>query len=428
MSETEAISKRVAKFGGTSAARPDVVMGHIANGSAGGINVISAAGSDEDKPRTTRMTEMLRRYQQTQDDELFEDIILRLKEVGDRAGIDVDDYIDPLEDIRTWHWDSWPALGEFWSAKIVAGGLQRIGHPAKFVDATELIRFGGDNVLDYEKTYRTAALQLGEFASSATIIVPGFYGINDFGEKRLLPSGGSDLTGALLAHVIMADEYQNWSDVDGFRFADPRLFPGARLNTSITYDEKRELGNGGNGLLHAEVSRILSGKGISTRMMNTFGENNETTSVVDVRHDIAERPLVGATLRSMSELCIAAVDNKVGTTDHVFVLLARAGVPYHHLTSAQDAVSIYIDRDREDDALAAVGYRVQKTKTVEAVHVVGEGLRADDSRRVTAALELKLADAGISDGGEVNMGSLPAKTFMVPPGQGKRAIESVMEL
>ncbi|PAK68528.1 hypothetical protein B8W97_14795, partial [Staphylococcus haemolyticus] len=53
------------------------------------------------------------------------------------------------------------------------------------------------------------------------IVVPGFYGVHEHGMTHLMPRGGSDISGALLANFVDADLYENWTDVSGIKMADP---------------------------------------------------------------------------------------------------------------------------------------------------------------------------------------------------------------
>ena len=50
-----------------------------------------------------------------------------------------------------------------------------------------------------------------------------------------------------------ASAYENWTDVDGLRMADPRIIPDPRPIREVTYQELRELAYMGASVLHDEA-------------------------------------------------------------------------------------------------------------------------------------------------------------------------------
>ncbi len=415
----------VAKFGGTSAAQPQAVMKHIEKQGAG-VYVVSAAGSDPGQPRNSRMTKILE--SDLEGKQLRKTVKNRLGVVASRADVDVSEYLTGADtDLGEWPPETRAALGEKWSAQLFAHGLESRGIATELADPREFIRFeAATGKLNVEQTYRLAEKVLGSAATSKTVIVPGFYGADENGDVHMLPSGGSDLSGALIARALHASEYQNWSDVNGYQSADPRYFPLAQQISRITYDEKRELGNGGNGLLHRQVSKILAGRNIPTRMLNTFSDGSKSTLISDTRESIDDMPIVGVTLQKMVELSLIARDDKAGETVRVYEKLEAAHIPYRHVTTAADALSVYIDEEYARAAHAALVGEIKDSALVDAIHVVGEGLRTEQSRLHAIGIEKRLYEAGIEDRGEVNIGTLPSKTFMVPSGSGAAAVRAII--
>ena len=93
-----------------------------------------------------------------------------------------------------------------------------VGYP--FLDAKDCIFFTADGVFDSE---RTNAVLSAALAGLDHAVIPGFYGSNPDGSIRTFSRGGSDITGAIVARAAAADLYENWTDVNGFLMADPRL-------------------------------------------------------------------------------------------------------------------------------------------------------------------------------------------------------------
>ena len=55
-----------------------------------------------------------------------------------------------------------------------------------------------------------------------------------------------------MARAVMADIYENWTDVSGFLMADPRIVRDPKPIKLITYRELRELSYMGATVLHED--------------------------------------------------------------------------------------------------------------------------------------------------------------------------------
>ena len=123
--------------------------------------------------------------------------------------------------------------GEYLTAKLMA---EYLGFP--FVDAKKLITFRYDGKIDYEATkYRLEAF----LKKNDRFVIPGFYGSLPDGTVKVMTRGGSDITGSILARLLDADVYENWTDVSGILMADPRIVKIPKRIHTITYSELREL-------------------------------------------------------------------------------------------------------------------------------------------------------------------------------------------
>ncbi len=133
--------------------------------------------------------------------------------------------------------------GEYLCARLMGAYLG-----APMVDAAQLIRFKEDGTLDMERT----ACYCAPLKDLPLAVIPGFYGTMPDGSIRTFSRGGSDITGAIIARAVGASEYENWTDVDGFMMADPRIVPEARVMHAVSYTELRELSYMGASVLHEE--------------------------------------------------------------------------------------------------------------------------------------------------------------------------------
>ena len=74
------------------------------------------------------------------------------------------------------------------------------------------IFFRKDGRLDQEKTYNTLGKKLNKVERA---VIPGFYGCGVDGRVQTFSRGGSDVTGSVVAKAVLADMYENWTDVSG---------------------------------------------------------------------------------------------------------------------------------------------------------------------------------------------------------------------
>jgi aspartate kinase len=91
------------------------------------------------------------------------------------------------------------------------------------------------------------------FADGLVPVVTGFIGSTADGRVTTLGRNSSDFSGALVAHVVDADELVIWTDVDGVYTANPRESAEARLLHELSYDQAHALAASGAKVLHAKV-------------------------------------------------------------------------------------------------------------------------------------------------------------------------------
>ena len=151
--------------------------------------------------------------------------------------------------------------GEYLNGLLLS---EYLGFP--FVDADKVIRFDKNGMLMEEETNSLIADTLSSLPNA---VIPGFYGADEEGNIHTFSRGGSDISGALVARAVNADVYENWTDVTGFRMADPRIVPDAQYISSMTYRELRELSYMGASVLHEEAIFPVRRAGIPTNIRNT---------------------------------------------------------------------------------------------------------------------------------------------------------------
>jgi aspartate kinase len=127
-----------------------------------------------------------------------------------------------------------------------------------------------------------ARLQANLDADGAPYVVPvvtGYLGPVPGSILNTIGRGYTDLTAALCAVGLQAEELQIWKEVDGIFTADPRKAPLARLLPYISPDEAAELTYYGSEVIHPFTMEQVIRASIPIRIKNTFNPPGRGTVV-----------------------------------------------------------------------------------------------------------------------------------------------------
>jgi aspartate kinase len=122
------------------------------------------------------------------------------------------------------------------------------------------------------------------FRKNRVIVTQGFMGGTPSNKTFLLGRGGSDTTGAIIAHFVNASSYEIWTDVNGMYQVDPRLFPSSPLFEKISYEMAQELAAMGAKVLHPYCIKPCQEKNIPIIIRNSFGYENPYTVITNLNN------------------------------------------------------------------------------------------------------------------------------------------------
>ncbi|HEX73521.1 MAG TPA: aspartate kinase [Candidatus Hydrogenedentes bacterium] len=234
--------------------------------------------------------------------------------------------------------DYMASRGEYLNGLLLAEVLG-----ATFVDPADCVKFKETGELNPESYGLLGDRLKGE----GLFVVPGFYGVMPNGEIKTFSRGGSDVSGAIVARATHSRIYENWTDVSGFRMADPRIVPDAKRIEEITYRELRELAYMGATVLHDEAIYPVREPKIPIHICNTKAPHEPGTMIVAER--VSATPVVGIAGRngfSMINIEKALMNKERGFGRRVLMVLEECGVNWEHLPTGIDTMSIII-RDEE---------------------------------------------------------------------------------
>ena len=408
-----------AKFGGSSlasAAQFRKVGAILAADPARRFVVASAPGKRSSGD--TKVTDMLYRcYDLAAAGEDYSPVLEQIRErYADIAGelgvdFDLDGELAPIrEHLKTApQRDYMASRGEYLNSRLLAAWL---GWP--FLDAASCVRFHGDGTFDADTTQTLLSRALSGLERA---VVPGFYGADETGRVITFSRGGSDVSGSLVARAAGADLYENWTDVSGVLFTDPRIVKDPKPIAYITYRELRELSYMGASVLHEDAVFPVRRAGIPINIRNTNSpEDPGTLIVAELPDGVSPAPVTGVAGRK--GFCAVLVEKsmmnaEVGFGAKLLDIFAEQGVPFEHCPTGIDTMSVVVLDElfapHKDTVLGEVEARlkpdsVKLEEGLALIAVVGCGMVANKGiaarvlGAVTAAgVNIRMIDQGSSE-------------------------------
>lgn len=229
--------------------------------------------------------------------------------------------------------------GEYFTAKMMS---EYLGF--HFVDAADCIFFSSDGELD---TMRTDSAIRSAYEKYGEVVIPGFYGSLPNGRIRLMPRGGSDITGSIVSAALSADIYENWTDVSGILMADPKIVPDPKPIHTLTYSELRELSFMGASVLQEDSILPVREAGIPLNIRNTNDPDNPGSLIVEKvlsEDDDDDRFITGiAGRKDFTVISIQKRNLKVSESlRKVLEILERFHIGVENITLGLDSFSVVV--------------------------------------------------------------------------------------
>jgi aspartate kinase len=348
----------VTKFGGTSMADASQIKKACAIQASDNrrlIMVVSAPGKrfEGDEKVTDLLIDLAKTALAKQDTKpALDKVVRRYGEIVLDLGLDggviktvADDLTCRLQKAATlpepYFMDLMKAAGEDNCAKLVAAYLESAG-----VDACYLNPNASGMILSDEagnaRILPQSYVKLSKLAKLDKIgVFPGYFGYTQSGEVVTFARGGSDITGAILAAAVKAEEYENFTDVDGVFAAHPKMVKDPVAVDAITYREMRELAYAGFNVLHEESVEPVFRAHIPIRIKNVNNPDCEGTRIVHERN-ASKFSIVG--IAGTKDFCIVNVwkflmNREIGFGRKLFQLLEEEGISFDHAPSGIDNIS-----------------------------------------------------------------------------------------
>ncbi|MBP3646406.1 MAG: aspartate kinase [Clostridia bacterium] len=253
--------------------------------------------------------------------------------------IEIEEYLDEVERdiLADASADYCASRGEYLNGLLLADYLGFM-----FLDPKDFIFFNKDGTFNSERT-NDALTALLKYCKKA--VIPGFYGSLDE-EIHTFSRGGSDISGAIVARAAKAELYENWTDVSGFLMADPRVVPGAKSISNVTYRELRELSYMGASVLHEDSVFPVHRAGIDTNIRNTNAPEDPGTLI---SHSLpeTENPDVITGVAGKLGFSVISVEKAMmnverGFGRRVLQAIEENGLSFEHMPTGIDTMCVVV--------------------------------------------------------------------------------------
>lgn len=246
------------------------------------------------------------------------------------------------------------SFGEIFSAKYMTSVLNEKGLKARFVDARALIKtdsnFGNAQPIDAE-TEKNIQKAFEHYEGIS--VVTGFIASTLQGETTTLGRNGSNYTASLLANYLDAEEFQNFTHVDGIYTANPDLVSDAKKIERLSFNEANELANFGANILHAKTIIPLVEKNIPLRILNVFNPESKGTLITSEQTDEGIKSLSILDNILLINLEGRGLLGKTGVDARIFKVMADNNISVSIISqgSSERGIGIVVNTERASDAL-----------------------------------------------------------------------------
>lgn len=239
-------------------------------------------------------------------------------------------------------------------------------------------------------------------------VVTGFFGHVKGGIIRDVGRGYTDLTSALCAGALKAEQLQVWKESDGVFTGNPTKIEKARLIHLVTPNEASELTAFGNEVLHPFTMGCAIEDNVPISILNTFKPEGKGTRIASADEaELKERPgSHGITaICSKNHIKLLSISNTAKLDAHVYFMeifkaFADHKVKTDLISTSMHNLTVTLHESNDEGSVHAVVDAINEFATCELekekaiVSCVGSGMRHQTG--VAASVFETLSSADIS--------------------------------
>ena len=282
------------------------------------------------------------------------------------------------------------ATGEQVSISLLAIALQKRGIRARSLTGDQIpIRTSPIHtkarIESIDSTRLHQYLNAGE-----VLVIAGFQGVTEAGEKTTLGRGGSDTSAVAIAAALEADECEIYTDVRGVYTTDPRVEPAARLMRVVTFEEMLEMASLGAKVLQIRAVEFAGRYKIPLRVRSTFEPNDEGT-LITLEDKKMEYAIISgiAFSRDEAKISVMGIPDEPGIAARLLGPISHANIEIDMIVQnaphqGRTDFTFTVHRNEYEKTLALVkknayelgATEVQGNARIAKISLVGVGMRS----------------------------------------------------
>jgi aspartate kinase len=269
------------------------------------------------------------------------------------------------------------SVGERISNALCAMAVHDLGHEAISLTGSQA-GIVTDTVHGKAKIAEVRATRINEALDAGKIVlVAGFQGVSaESHDVTTLGRGGSDTTAAALAAALGAHACEIYTDVEGVFTADPRLVPGARKLSAVTYEEMLELAASGAKVLQLRSVEFARNHDVRLHVRSTFS-SAEGTWIVDEEDPVLEKAIISGVAHTDCEPLYRVREIDAA---RLFQLLAERSVNVDTILQVSSDEIVFSapleDRPTCEELLGALHVEWSMRDDLGKVSLVGAGMKS----------------------------------------------------
>ncbi len=244
-----------------------------------------------------------------------------------------------------------------------------------------------------------------ELKKGRIVTVAGFQGVDEIGNITTLGRGGSDTTAVAVAAALKADLCEIYTDVAGVYTTDPRVYPKARLQDKISYDEMLEMASLGAKVLEIRSVGFAKQYKVPLRVRSTFSDHPGTLVCMEDA-EMEAIPVSGVAFSTNeARVSITRVPDRPGIAARFFEPVAQSNI-----------VVDLIIQNTSIDGLTDLTFTVPKGDLAKTLDIVGRVAKDIGAERVLS--DEHIAKVSIVGVGMRNHSGIASRMFASLAGAG----------
>ncbi|MBM2815190.1 MAG: aspartate kinase [Ignavibacteria bacterium] len=247
------------------------------------------------------------------------------------------------------------SFGEYFALQTVYHFLLEREFNVGSIDSTDVIVTNsdfGNAEPDIEATKRNVELKIKPALELFDLVLTqGFVAKDSSGKITTMGIESSNLTAALYADLLNAEELTIYTDVEGIRTSDPKLIQQTKSVKSMTYEQAFIAAVNGLKLIHPGMLYYLKEKNVRLSFRSAFNPSGEFTLVLpepnipDMKNQSTPLLILTDDISLMRYRTFSLKDRK--NADKFIHKIFSSGLPVSSLHFHNEALSVFIARQSE---------------------------------------------------------------------------------